>query len=53
MQQGVPVLPKSSNPDRIRGNMEIFDFDISVPDMEKLSALDCNHRYCWDPSEVA
>ncbi|CAG05741.1 unnamed protein product [Tetraodon nigroviridis] len=53
VQQGVPVLPKSSNPDRIRGNMEIFDFDISVPDMEKLSALDCNHRYCWDPSEVA
>lgn len=53
VQQGIPVLPKSSNPDRIRGNAEIFDFTVSVSDMEKLSALDCNHRYCWDPSEVA
>lgn len=52
VQQGVPVLPKSSNPDRIRGNAEIFDFSISDSDMAKLSALDCSHRYCWDPTEV-
>lgn len=52
VQQGIPVLPKSSNPDRIRGNAMIFDFSISDLDMEKLSALDLNHRYCWDPSEV-
>lgn len=53
VQQGVPVLPKSSNPERIRGNAMIFDFSFSDSDMEKLSGLDCNHRYCWDPSEVA
>lgn len=52
VQQGVPVLPKSSNPDRIRGNAEIFDFSISDSDMAKLSALDCGHRYSWDPTQV-
>nr|XP_019951022.1 PREDICTED: uncharacterized protein LOC109634774 [Paralichthys olivaceus]XP_019951023.1 PREDICTED: uncharacterized protein LOC109634774 [Paralichthys olivaceus] len=53
VQQGVPVLPKSSNPDRITENARLFDFTLSDADMERLSALDCGHKYCWDPSEVA
>ncbi|XP_075890247.1 glyoxal reductase [Nelusetta ayraudi] len=53
VQQGVPVLPKSSNPDRIQRNTELFDFSLSDADMDKLSALDCGLRYCWDPSDVA
>lgn len=53
VQQGVPVLPKSSHPDRIKDNARVFDFTLSDTDMKKLSALDCGHRYCWDPSEVA
>uniref|UniRef100_A0A8C7WMZ0 Zgc:101765 n=1 Tax=Oryzias sinensis TaxID=183150 RepID=A0A8C7WMZ0_9TELE len=53
VQQGVPVLPKSSNPERIEENCRIFDFELSKTDMERLSSLDCGHKYCWDPSEVA
>ncbi|XP_005799679.2 uncharacterized protein LOC102219732 [Xiphophorus maculatus] len=53
VQQGIPVLPKSSNPERILRNAEVFDFTLSDPDMDRLSALDCGHRFCWDPSEVA
>lgn len=53
VQQGVPVLPKSSNPDRIQRNTELFDFSLSDADMDKLSTLDCGLRYCWDPSKVA
>ncbi len=53
VQQGVPVLPKSSNPDRIKDNARLFDFTLSDTDMDRLSALDCGHRYCWDPSQVA
>ncbi|KAF3836943.1 hypothetical protein F7725_004407, partial [Dissostichus mawsoni] len=52
VQQGVPVLPKSSNPDRIKDNAKLFDFTLSDTDMDRLSALDCEHKYCWDPSEV-
>ncbi|CAN9509498.1 unnamed protein product [Ophioblennius macclurei] len=53
VQQGVPTLPKSSSSDRIEGNAQIFTFTLSDTDMDRLSALDCGHRYCWDPSEVA
>ena len=53
VQQGVPVLPKSSNPDRIKDNARIFDFTLNDTDMDRLSALDCGHKYCWDSSEVA
>ncbi|KAM8747626.1 glyoxal reductase-like isoform 1-T2 [Acanthopagrus schlegelii] len=53
VQQGVPVLPKSSNPDRIEDNSRIFDFTLSKTDMDRLSALDCGQKFCWDPSEVA
>lgn len=53
VQQGIPVLPKSSNPERIQKNKEIFDFSLSDADMDRLSALDCGSRFCWDPSEVA
>ncbi|XP_028285338.1 uncharacterized protein LOC114451023 isoform X2 [Parambassis ranga] len=53
VQQGVPVLPKSSHPERIQENAKLFDFTLSDADMDRLSALDCGHRYCWDPSEVA
>uniref|UniRef100_G3Q8E1 Zgc:101765 n=1 Tax=Gasterosteus aculeatus aculeatus TaxID=481459 RepID=G3Q8E1_GASAC len=53
VQQDVPVLPKSSNPERIKDNGRIFDFTLSDTDMVKLSALDCGEKYCWDSSQVA
>ncbi|XP_069015377.1 glyoxal reductase-like [Embiotoca jacksoni] len=52
VQQGVPVLPKSSNPDRIQGNAQMFDFTLSDVDMDRMSALDCGQKYCWDSSDV-
>ncbi|KAK5848514.1 hypothetical protein PBY51_006122 [Eleginops maclovinus] len=52
VQQGVPVLPKSSNPDRIKDNARLFDFTLSDTDMDRLSALDCGHKYCRDASQV-
>uniref|UniRef100_A0A3Q3FNV6 Zgc:101765 n=1 Tax=Labrus bergylta TaxID=56723 RepID=A0A3Q3FNV6_9LABR len=52
VQQGVPVLPKSSNPDRVKDNARIFDFTLSDSDVDRLSALDCGHKYCWDASQV-
>ncbi|XP_030287282.1 uncharacterized protein LOC115590165 [Sparus aurata] len=52
VQQGVPVLPKSSNPDRIKDNARIFDFTLSDTDMDRLSALDCGQKFCRDASAV-
>ncbi|EHA8591731.1 putative D-galacturonate reductase [Cocos nucifera] len=38
-QQGVSFVPKSFNKERLKENMEIFDWCLSVEDMEKLSLL--------------
>ncbi len=40
VQDGLIVLPKSTNPDRIAGNIDIFDFELSEEEMEKMRALD-------------
>ena len=40
VQDGLIVLPKSTNPERIAGNLEIFDFALSEAEMETLRALD-------------
>ncbi|XP_077444852.1 aldo-keto reductase Mvan_2161-like [Stigmatopora argus] len=52
VQQDVAVLPKSSDPERIRANGRIFDFALTEGDMATLTALDRGHKYCWDPSQV-
>nr|ACQ58817.1 Alcohol dehydrogenase [Anoplopoma fimbria] len=52
VQQGVPVIPKSSNPERIKDNTKLFDFTLSDTDMDGLSALDCGRKYCRDAALV-
>jgi diketogulonate reductase-like aldo/keto reductase len=39
IQQRTVVIPKSSHPERIRSNAEIFDFELGEDDMQALSAL--------------
>jgi 2,5-diketo-D-gluconate reductase A len=40
IQRGDIVFPKSVNPQRVRENFEIFDFDLSDEEIEALTALD-------------
>ncbi|KAK2751562.1 hypothetical protein FQN55_000283 [Onygenales sp. PD_40] len=40
LQKGWVPLPKSDDPDRIRANGDVYDFEISAGDMEVLDALD-------------
>lgn len=39
-QEGVISLPKSTNPERMRGNIDIFDFELTDKEMESIQALD-------------
>lgn len=39
-QKGVISLPKSTNPERMRGNIDIFDFELTDKEMESIQALD-------------
>ncbi len=40
VQDGLIVLPKSTNPERIAGNLNIFDFTLTEDEMDALHALD-------------
>lgn len=49
IQQGVVTIPKSVNPERIRENADIFDFELSPEDMTAISALNAGKRLGADP----
>lgn len=40
IQDGLVVIPKSSNANRQKANIEVSDFKLSEEDMKKLNALD-------------
>jgi diketogulonate reductase-like aldo/keto reductase len=50
LQLGLIVIPKSSHPERIRDNADVFDFEISAEDMAFIASLNEDMRICWDPS---
>ena len=39
-QEGIIVFPKSTKPERIKSNMEIFDFSLTEDEMNAIRALD-------------
>ena len=49
VQQGISTIPKSSNPNRIKENFNIFDFDISSDDIHQMNHWNENHRIVDDP----
>jgi diketogulonate reductase-like aldo/keto reductase len=52
LQHDLVVIPKSSNPARIRENAEVFELSISLEDMNSLNGLHENFRSSWDPSRA-
>lgn len=40
MQEGHCAVPGSTNPDHIRENLDIFDFELTADEMEQIRALD-------------
>ncbi len=49
LQHNVIVIPKSSNPERIKENAGIFDFNLSDEDMMKMNSLNEDLRLSPDP----
>lgn len=40
LQRGVAAIPKSTNPERLRKNLDVFSFELDEDDMTKLNAED-------------
>jgi 2,5-diketo-D-gluconate reductase A len=49
IERGNVIFPKSVSAERIRENMEIFDFELAPDDVEAISALNRNQRTGPDP----
>ncbi|MCC8023883.1 MAG: aldo/keto reductase [Clostridium sp.] len=45
VQEGFVILPKSVKPERIAGNIDIFDFELSDQEMDQMRALDTGNAF--------
>jgi diketogulonate reductase-like aldo/keto reductase len=42
LERGYVSLPKSTNPDRLRENFDVYDFELTEEEFEELTKLDEN-----------
>ena len=49
LQQGRSAIPKSTNPERIAANIDVFDFELSDDELARIDALDTGVRSGPDP----
>ncbi|MGG1313885.1 aldo/keto reductase [Cohnella laeviribosi] len=52
LQHGVVTIPKSITPSRIAENADIFDFELTAEDMDRIDSLNRNHRFGPDPDQL-
>ena len=49
VQNGIPVIPKSSHPERMRENLALFDFALTGEELRAAAGLDEKHSlFGWD-----
>ena len=49
VQHGLVAIPKSQDPERMRQNLDLFDFALDAEDLGALALLDGDHRQGGDP----
>ena len=47
LQKGVVVIPGSSNPEHIKENTDIYEFELTKDEMKEINDLDRNEKHDW------
>ena len=53
LQLGNVVIPRSGNPERIKENIDVFDFELTDDEMSSINALNDGTRFREDPATYA
>jgi diketogulonate reductase-like aldo/keto reductase len=52
LQQGRSAIPKSTNPQRIAENFDVFDFELTADELAEIDALDTGRRGGPEPEAI-
>ena len=52
LQQGRSVIPKSTKPERITENIDVFDFELTTEELAAIDALDTGQRGGPEPESI-
>ena len=53
IQRDVIVIPKSVRPERMRENLDVFDFELTAEEMERIAAMDTDTSLFFDHRDPA
>ena len=53
LQLGIVIIPKTVSPDRLKENIDVFDFELSAGDMQTLSHMDKAQPLIGNPQNPA
>jgi D-xylose reductase len=45
IQRGTSIIPKTTRPERLRENLDLFDFELNEEEMRSISSLNQNRRF--------
>ncbi|XP_070602552.1 uncharacterized oxidoreductase ZK1290.5-like isoform X1 [Erythrolamprus reginae] len=52
IQNGIVTIPKSTKPERVQENCQVFDFSLDFDDVAVLNGMHDGRHVSWDPTSV-